>query len=60
MSTLKADNAKTRRAAPKALAGYGAIKPRKKPENFVALRQEFEAQVAQEVIGETQTRRSTA
>lgn len=44
---------KIRRAASKVLAGYGTVKPRKKPEDFRALREEFETQVAQEVVEET-------
>lgn len=34
------------------LDGYGAVKPRRKPEDFGALREEFEDQVAVDVAGE--------
>lgn len=42
-----------RRAASKALAGYGSVGPRKRPEDFRVLREEFERGVAEEVAGET-------
>jgi antitoxin PrlF len=40
------------RATSKLLAGYGAVTPRKKPEDFRALREEFEKGVAEDVISE--------
>lgn len=41
-----------RRASSKLLQGYGAVTPRKKPENSQELREDFEKGVAQEVVSE--------
>lgn len=38
-----------------ALAGYGLVKPLRKPEDFAALREGFEIGVAEEVMGETES-----
>ena len=49
---VEGDAVKIRRAAGKALAGYGSVKPRKKPEDFRTLREEFERGVGEEVAQE--------
>ncbi len=43
---------KIMRASSKLLAGYGAVTPRSKPENFQGAREEFEKGVARDVISE--------
>ncbi len=43
---------KIMRASSKLLAGYGAVTPRSKPENFQGTREEFEKGVARDVISE--------
>jgi len=40
---------KIKRASSRLLRGYGAVVPRKKPEDFHRLREEFEKGVAEEV-----------
>lgn len=49
---LEGEVVKIRRAPSKILAGYGAVTPRKKPEDFRELRDEFEKGVAEEVLSE--------
>ncbi len=41
-----------RRAESRALAGYGSVTPRKRPEDFTAIRENFERGVAEEVTSE--------
>jgi antitoxin PrlF len=41
-----------RRTSSRLLQGYGAVVPRKKPEDFHSLREVFEKGVAEEVISE--------
>jgi len=43
---------KISRASSKLLAGYGAVPPRERPEDFQKIREEFERGVAEEVIAE--------
>ena len=43
---------KIMRTSSKLLAGYGAVTPRSKPEDFQAAREEFEKGVARDVISE--------
>jgi AbrB family looped-hinge helix DNA binding protein len=43
---------KIRRVSSKLLQGYGAVVPRKKPEDFRRLREEFEKGVAEEATSE--------
>jgi len=43
---------KMSRASSKLLVGYGAVKPRNKPEDFRKIREEFEKGVAEEVLSE--------
>jgi AbrB family looped-hinge helix DNA binding protein len=50
---VEGDAVRIRRAPSRVLAGYGAVKPRRKPEDLRALREEFESNVAEEVIEET-------
>ncbi len=49
---VRGDAVRIRRAPSKVLAGYGSVKPRKRPEDFKSLRNEFEAGVAAEVTRE--------
>jgi len=49
---VEGDVATLRKASSKLLAGYGAIAPRKRPEDLEALRREFEEGVAREVASE--------
>ncbi|MCL5075739.1 MAG: type II toxin-antitoxin system PrlF family antitoxin [Chloroflexi bacterium] len=42
-----------RRAPSRVLAGYGAVTPRKRPEDFREVREDFEREVAAEVLAET-------
>jgi AbrB family looped-hinge helix DNA binding protein len=49
---VEGDVVKIRRASSKLLAGYGAVPPLKKPEDFQKLREEFEKGVAEEVSSE--------
>lgn len=46
------DVVKLRRAPSKILAGYGAIQPIERPEDFKKIREEFERAVADEVMSE--------
>ncbi|MBI2303642.1 MAG: type II toxin-antitoxin system PrlF family antitoxin [Chloroflexi bacterium] len=50
---IEGEAAKIRPAVSKLLAGYGAVVPRKRPEDFRKLREEFEEGVAEEVVSET-------
>lgn len=50
---LDGDHAVLRRAPSAILAGYGSVAPRNRPEDFAALRREFEQGVAREVMAET-------
>ncbi len=49
---VEGDMIKISRASSKLLAGYGAVPPLQKPEDFQKLREEFEKGVAQEVASE--------
>lgn len=49
---LEGEVVRLRRAESRALAGYGSVTPRKRPEDFIAIREEFERGVAEEVTGE--------
>ena len=49
---VEGDVVKIRRASSRLLAGYGAVPPLKKPEDFQKLREEFEKGVAEEVSSE--------
>ena len=51
---VKGDVVKISRVSSKALAGYGAVPPLQKPEDFQKLREEFEEGVAQEVSSEAE------
>ncbi len=44
---------KISRAESKLLKGFGAVKPRSRPEDFKKVREEFEKGVAEEVISES-------
>jgi AbrB family looped-hinge helix DNA binding protein len=45
---VEGDVAKIRRATSRLLTGFGAVQPRQRPEDFKALREEFEQGVAEE------------
>ncbi len=49
---VEGDVVKITRATSKLLAGYGAISPKNKPEDFQKVREEFEKGVAEEVTSE--------
>lgn len=49
---VEGDAVRIRRAPSKALALYGAVSPRNRPEDFAALREAFERGVADEVARE--------
>jgi len=51
--TVDGEQAVLRRASSKLLAGYGAVTPRQRPEDFRAIREECEQGVAEEVARET-------
>lgn len=50
---VEGDVIKMKRAPSKVLAGYGAVAPRKRPEDFQETRKEFEKAVAEEAVAET-------
>ena len=50
---LEGEVVRLRPAISKLLAGYGAVTPTRRPEDFEKLRQEFENEVAEEVLAET-------
>jgi len=50
--TLKAGRITIARAPSSILAAYGVVAPIQRPEDFQALREEFEEWVADEVMGE--------
>lgn len=49
---MEGDVVKIRRASSKLLQGYGAVTPKRKPENLRELRENFEKGVAEDVISE--------
>lgn len=49
---LKGDSVKLRPAPSKVPRWYGSVTPRRRPEDFGKLRQEFERGVAEEVVSE--------
>jgi AbrB family looped-hinge helix DNA binding protein len=50
---IEGDAVTLRPATSKLLAGYGAVTPKHRPEDFQAVREEFEKGVAEEVSSET-------
>jgi len=50
---LEGEAARIRRAPLRVLAGFGAVRPRQRPEDLERLREEFEMGVAEEVTAET-------
>lgn len=53
---VEGDVVKIQRTSSRIAAGYGSVTARKQPEDFDALREEFESGVADEVRGETPDR----
>ncbi len=49
---VEGDVVRIRRASSKLLQGYGAVTPRKRPEDFKELRENFEKGVAEDVDSE--------
>ena len=49
---VEGDVVRISRATSKLLLGFGAVPPRKKPEDFRKAREEFEKGVAEEVVSE--------
>ena len=45
---------KIRQASSQLLAGFGAVSPKNRPENFQAMREEFEKGVAEDVVSEAE------
>ncbi|MBI4322083.1 MAG: AbrB/MazE/SpoVT family DNA-binding domain-containing protein [Chloroflexi bacterium] len=51
---MEGDAVRLRAAPSKVLEGYGAVKPRKRPENWKQVREEIEQAIAEEVEAEDQ------